>query len=67
MFPLNFMQAWKQPFIKILILTLESNTKDTKFHPFCLHFINWKVKILVKMKEIPARIHAGRCEVCPVI
>ena len=57
MFSVNFMPAWKQPFIMILILILELNIKDSKSDPLRLHFIKQKVKTIVKMKEVPSGDH----------
>lgn len=57
LFSVNFMPAWKQPFIMILILILELNIKDSKSDPLRLHFIKQKVKTIVKMKEVPSGDH----------
>ena len=67
-FSLNIMLAWKQPFIMTLILILELNIKESKFDPFCLHFIKQKVKSIVKMNEVTSGNHkATKYKVCYVI
>lgn len=44
-------------FYNALILILELNIKDSRFDPFCLHFIKQKVKIIVKMNRVPSGNH----------